>query len=579
MRRIEIDPATLTIRYLLPHYAPFFSSTSAQRAGEELKLAAFETLGGSHSVAARRIRELPEPFSNIGFDLVSSIWHEQRHYVDLLLTNFGSLLRRSSLVVGLELFEALIEGGHSRTTMVPLSVYEDPVKRHVYGLDNDPEFLSQMGKRAGNVERFSRFDADVPGGYPGSFGLGGRSQMEALAFAHQARVAHEEFGFEAAARLLRSGGQAEHSVSLNYRWATTLFARANLARALHKDAELELHAGEPVSAILYAALAQRAHGQEGGGASCFQRLAMLVDALRCKPAFADIERFEDVWCEVNRTCRQLWGRTAIEEMWIDHERTTQLLEDCRTRYGSAGLPIIDFFESAERVRNSLLKALMADPAQVVNPPSFRALLDRLKVPAVVLCDRGAVGIPDGWIPIHVGSEREAPITSEGHYSWWWSALVPQVNNLHDREFEIDQGSWSAVFRLWGPMAKLAVAGRRGGALIGPEFLYCEEKLRQEGFKFKIAPGYTIPRSRVDVADFWRSYLEDWAYCDGCPDRLPRGAGFAVSAWEMRESGEKYLWAVERYNRTRDGEAEMKKDWTWWMLCAKCYADLESKAGE
>src|SRR4051812_23749781 len=117
----QLDPATLTLWYspeVIGH-AP-----EPEMLGEAVWLA----MKGEPDAVRQHLGEVTDPHRKArGVHLASSVWHEQRHMLDLLVTNYGAFRVRQFISLYTNVLQLL--GEVQRTGQVlfcPITAYTDP---------------------------------------------------------------------------------------------------------------------------------------------------------------------------------------------------------------------------------------------------------------------------------------------------------------------------------------------------------------------------------------------------------------------------------------------------------------------
>lgn len=113
---LHLDPMSLAVWFEPPTHGDYTTRRLLSGVGE---LALLER----HDEAEDLVAGIDDPVvRRAGVELLSNVWHEQRHFVDFVLTNYGALRLRDHLLTYVNaggLLSEAVEGG--RPLMVPLS--------------------------------------------------------------------------------------------------------------------------------------------------------------------------------------------------------------------------------------------------------------------------------------------------------------------------------------------------------------------------------------------------------------------------------------------------------------------------
>jgi hypothetical protein len=157
------------------------------------------------------------------YEILSAVWHEKRHFVDFLLTNFGAFHVRTYFQMYFNLPEGLKEFQYKDIpVLLPLDTYADPVKLMGLGIKEPPP--TELLKLARWLRARKRALREDTAPYDGGRGLteyGGLAQMEAIAYSCQLAVLQLEFGTDAI-ELLNLHSPLPSIQSRRYAWGERL---------------------------------------------------------------------------------------------------------------------------------------------------------------------------------------------------------------------------------------------------------------------------------------------------------------------------------------------------------------------
>lgn len=570
---VQLDPSSLTVWFdpeLVGHMAGDVSVGRAVQYSLWGDLGRLHELVDGPSLDASRVRAI---------HLASAVWHEQRHFVDLLLTNHGAFRVRRFLMAYYHLSSLLSLARQEGSIWCPLSVYDDEVEREVLGIELDSPQLRAMAKDIAVRAEMTRDDRSVLDTSRGSMELGGDAQLEALAWICQHVAVMQEFGVEAERRIQSDLGSPQRENRL-YSWATSLVEDFGLGLTGSVDQETQIVDVSLLGPMLYGCLASRRWGQEqvetDEHASGFPgaRLAGFVRALRGKGPSV-VGDTSAGWRLVNETAADLWGRSVYEEIRVDIEHEAQFVETVATTEGA--------FEHAKGViadyhllRCRLVGLLEDDPLQFLDPYVYaETFLETVRPLPVVASPSGSTGKPEQGLETLIGYND--PDSDVPDSEWWWAVYPadwpwgnPDLVVLSDRTAWISAADWLA------PMAKLLFHGRRHRIMLGPEIVSVEARLAAGGFDVHVHGAFKSPDDLEDGKFYFDLTGKDKAVCDVCRTMLTRETAYALSPWVFRrdEPGERI--ALRLSGPGEEGRLHAIRDWSIWMVCSPCREAIERR---
>ena len=564
----QLDPASLTL-----WYNPEIISQSPD--GELLGDTVWHAMAGDiDGVVGTVDRGLEAGCGVRCAHLASVVWHEQRHYIDLILSNHGAFRVRQFLSLYANLSQLLGEVRQDGCTLiVPVTVYADDVRAAVHGVSAEPS--SALRRVAEDVKNRARMVADDRATISlpmGAIEFGGEAQLEALAFFSQFVALDLYLGRELNLPVQRDlpGGMP----GLRYRWASILAAQLGLSPVAEREdgvAELDV---TYLSAILYGALASRRWGQEqthhpGGSSSGFPgaRLYGLIAALRSRgqrDAPAD-----ELWAEVNDATERLWGRSAIDEMLIDYRFEGEWVDSIA---GNPDTPdrvrevVVDF----HTVRGVLLAILQTNPIPILDPYGYAGvMLPSVRPIPIIANPSGMTG------PLEPGLERVLGFdggSGDANDSWLWAWTPGDWDAIaRDRIGPQARTAWLQMVSYFAPMAKLLMNGCRHRTMLGPELEMAMAQLTNLEIDFRIDPLFEPSSEVAGAALFFHLSGKSHAACDYCHADIDAPDGHLLSPWVFRRNAAIADHIKDMLGGGTAGDRRFRRDWSPWLLCDTCFA--------
>lgn len=320
--------------------------------------------------------------------ICSEVWHEKRHFLDLVLTNYGSFRWRQGYQTYNNfqaIFNLRAEIGGDKFA-VPLSVYSSRLACRELGVQAHP-MLERLGVSQRRIADLLQIDSQEIGN---GVRVGGEAQLEALAYYYQLEAAADVFGPTetlAALKRLEYSKRAEKT----HNWALDLLGRAGLYGEF-PDAEQPDCAEKPEYVVepspficlMYGALNGRYHGIDDDWKTLpAYRLGALIEHFKVqKTKLADIESFDLAWSSVNSACKKVFGRTVLEEIEAD-------IDAFELKRKQSGMKHEAMADEYVELRKNLFEVLCCSPEEVLFPTEYKMRL------APRLCPFLASATPDG----------------------------------------------------------------------------------------------------------------------------------------------------------------------------------------
>lgn len=572
---IILDPSSLTL-----HFHPMYL---AQRPGGEAIFPTFElSYGGMIPELKAHLSSIDEPLlQSRCAHFATCVWHEKRHFLDFLLSNYGALRIRQYFQLYGNLEVLFAEAKYTPHPLwFPLDTFSDPIRRQVFGIGARWETAEIVAENMRGLRNLVAADRHAVGKAGQLAEVGGEAQFEALAWICQIAAAQELLGEEFSQSAQRD--MARFSVSQwRYRWIE--YFAAGLGILPHKKVgHVRMQDVSFVMPLLYASLQIRGFGQGKTVAKSqhsslpSRRLYALAQHIKLNPRKFQPANVEEGWDQVNALCRKIWGRTALSEMKHDFEREAEFLDGLQ-RSDAVSDEAKICFADYHHFRGVMIEALERFPSSVLDPVFFaRNTLPRLQ-PYVIWCR--ADGIP-GKVPKEFDMIHGFYDDPKKQVNGWWWAASPRHWPTHEPGVVAleHRNDWLGLASNTAPVVKLMMNGRAHRTMIGPELLSAEQRLRSEGFEVQFDPALAYPRE--DASGQMEAYYIlracETAVCDTCKKTISKPEGRLLPPWLFRHNTLVADFTVEALTSGGDEEAGRRRfwrDWSPWVCCDSCFAAL------
>jgi hypothetical protein len=447
-----LDPSSLALW--------FEPSLLARRSDGDLVLEAATNamFGNDPAVVTRRTES--DRIDFVAY-VVSSIWHENRHFLDLILTNYGFARIWQFFSVyanALSFMHVLYESGSK--VVFPLEVYLDDLRRELMGVSAVPDEFLEIAKDIKEREFYFSLDHTRLPGPSGSLSVGGHAQMEALAFYYQIQSVAHTFG-ERAAQFANFQVNKSDSNKSRYLWPVWLRKVLNAEVISAKDNFIHIDFAS-LAPVLIAALASRPRGEDIRIRTLAMRLAAISEYLSWHPGALGDRNWESAWNNINEICVTIFDRTVLEELEDDFE----LRRNSVHKWEASGVVEPDVIACIWQIlalRRALLDILAKYPANIFDPELVaKVTLRHTNALPVWFFPKGVEQLPSGW-------ERLIGWTGEGR-KWIWAA-IPKPGNWPPASAALaipDIHPWCNILDQFALLAKLMMKGLRHRTAIGPE---------------------------------------------------------------------------------------------------------------
>jgi len=560
----QLDPASLCL-----WYDP--EMVSAAEGGEIFADAVHQATFRDLEATIAAINKAPDAKTKIrAVHLVSSIWHEYRHFLDLVLTNYGAFRLRlfTSIYTNTDVvLNQLISLGEK--LVCPIDVYLDPVRAEMLGAQTKSDALLAVAANIAARKEWLQDDLGIISSPQGLMATGGEAQLEALAYFCQIAAVQEIFGAEMGVAIQNDLPIAQRS-NLRYRWAAVLASRGGLLSFTKKDglraADISL-----LCPMLLGSLICRKYGQEqsllGSSGFPFARFGALAKELSGKLVAAGGMDVVGAWELVNQASKKLWGVTIVDELDSDYAKEAEWIEKIH-KSDSVHPTICSALDDLHALRGRLIALLNSDPGAIIDPFQFtRDLLFRLSPIPIVASRSGQLGKPpEGWARVLGFKDPEF----QGPQGQWWWAAGPEKWSFAEESFALkDKNAWLTIVSDSAPLAKLWVNGRTHRTMLSPELLSVEMRLQHEGVKIAFDPIFRFPAEINEIKSFFELTGKNEAICDFCRNPVKKPEGYLVSPWVFRYKEENADLCIKGFGGGQLGQLRFRKDWSPWLFCEAC----------
>lgn len=574
---LALDPTSLTLNVET-------SQLAASGHGAVLSQVIRESYDGDVGALRHTLSQIDEPSLQArASHLATCVWHEKRHYLDLLLTNYGAIRIRNYFTLYSNQNYLLSQAKRRGETLwAPFSVYACPTQRELRNLrDTWPDEIA-----ANLVEANAFFAADQQSMLTGrgeSVQCGGEAQFEALAWSYQIASMPLLLGNELALTAQKDIvliGQDQ----IKYRWLEYLAKRLGVL-PVYKTADGQFVDLSFVLPLVYACLQIRSYGQTSSvpksrrssipSTRLFELASHLSD-MKHKLHFGELQISES-WDLVNKLCRAIWGRSASEEIAEDYSREEELLETWKSNDNLSKV-VINAFADYHALRGTLLKRFFDSPDLVLDTTIFaRDLLPKLQPLPIIVNSSGVYGdVPDDLTMIH-GFYDDKKDRASG---WWWAAYPHEwLDTSGDSITPKAVADWLNVASNMAPFAKLMLHGRAHRTVIGPELLSFEKRQAATGVTIECVAPFMYPKEnpQEQMAVYYLLCGDRQVICDMCSRPMTKPDGRFLQAWLFRHNLSVVELIVGGFMQSGDDEnaaqRRFMKDWSYWTCCDLCFSKL------
>jgi hypothetical protein len=538
---LQFDPSSLTLWYDAHVIARIRGS---REIGHALDLA----LRGDDAATADHVHSLEDDWIRTrAANVASAVWHEKRHFLDFTLTNYGAFRVRQFMIIAMNMAGAIAEAQKVGHIVAPIGSWLSGHLQATLGVATPSGPTASLCHMIRHHKAILNEDRTPVDSRFGRIEVGGEALLEAIAHLVQTGKTHRVFGANINASVQKDVETIE-TVEARYKWAYRFFVMLGLMSPPtmgEPDPEgfrtLLVDDG-PIIPLCYAALACRFYGQDQINTPTTSsslpkaRLASLGIGLQdVAKRFAGLSAV-DCWDVVQHLCRDLFGRTVVQEMEADYEHEQRLVERLRSEDGDG--PVLAAYEDFHVLRGKFMAVLRDDPGLIIDQARWAdEMTGRLQPQVIVAATAGELGDPPSGYERVLGYDDPHVTQDIAEKRWWWAATPlawpeydnPTMFNLKARD------AWLAITSSLAPVAKLLIDGRRSRTMLGPELIRAEGILSgQFGLKVLVDPRFAYPPSTDVSTAYWRwlTGFEDFR-CDMSFETVRAPEGKVLSPWALR----------------------------------------------
>ncbi len=515
------------------------------------------------------------------YEIISAIWHEKRHFVDYLLTNFGAFQVRTYFQLYFNIPIALKEFQHQDIPLLlPLDSYTDRTKLMVHGVKEPSAELLKLARWLQARKRALENDTTLHDGGRGPTEHGGIAQMEAIAYSCQLAILQYEFGTDAI-ELLNRYSPLPSLQNRRYSWARDFWC------------DLPPHPDFPVFAtivnmdvmlaIMVASLCGRIFTPAGELGSPHERTAPSWRFLKLYTS----ERWEqysgssseEIWSRVNAKAKELWGFTIEEELRQDWEIESQLLREFKTIAADSG--VVRAFEKYHAARKIVIDDFIASPTQYTSTAGYLSLLNDGVSPLQVIC--APSGQEWNWSADALFDYDFSHLGRHRALKGWHAVVNPHYRN--DSSSKISLGfdeDWKSILTEFSPITKLMVSGRTQRLMLGAELDKGERLLKKVGFKTIFIPPHNRPNEHINAKEYRHLTGREGLVCDFTGQKLSGDTDLDfISPWDIKNAeafDDFFKYIAERMNSQEVAGLTLAKDWSHWVTSKTIAKEIRSRFG-
>jgi hypothetical protein len=500
--------------------------------------------------------------------LVSSVWHEKRHYFDTCFTNYGARRFRDLFTLAANVAPLLVDAkDRNEAVWFPVEVYGFPPRlRKAFGIPDPPENISRMAALARSMKSLmSQLDA-APGAGNRVIELGGAAQLEGLAQISQTHAVEYYFGLddlhdiskEFIHKLPREGPyRAIESVAGALGCSKTVrdavYVNTTLAAALFMSALCGRYLGagpEPDRELI----------------APWPRLARMIEELGPTPGHFDMTD-EQAAEMVDKVARKLWGRTAFEEIAADVDLMEQRLDLSKAPW-LAEEGLYDAYMDFVALRRRLLSAARTNGPASLLPRAFPVTwVNRLRPWHVRATPAGDSQPNSSDIVFGVSLNLPAQLQSDLPSEVSWGRLFGAPREAAEEFAPRQREAWLQMLQRHGPYALLMLNGRRHRRMVPPELERPVKEIETLGIPVRFHPRFEWPETRdqetraheaVTLAEF--SGRKTFV-CDVTGQTIEPSMAVVLTPWEFRRS--------KLFDQVREGgimnQIMLVTNWSDWVV--------------
>ena len=274
----------------------------------------------------------------------------------------------------------------------------------------------------------------------------------------------------------------------------------------------------------------------------------------------------ECWNIVNGVCKEIFGRTALEELDADFALEEQTIEELKEQAESLA---VRAYADFHQLRSRLISVLKTYPELILADFEYSAQMStRLQPLVIVAASAGEFGDPPPDYDRLLGYREPDTDPDDILQRWWWAALSKKWPES-DQEDVIclsDRRAWIDVIADEAPFAKLVMDGRNVRIMLGPELISAEARTSHTlSVNIQIAPGFRFPKSPITADNWYFLTGHEELRCDITSETITKPDGVIIDPWTIR------LWPslmdhlLGRVADKRGMSQTFYRDWSPWVL--------------
>lgn len=504
--------------------------------------------------------------------LASIIWHEQRHFLDLLLTNYGGYLFRQFETCYINtpgIISYILHKKQGKSITFPLSLYLDDVRKSISGEENLSDDICKVINDLILREKAIASERQIIGDFKG---VGGYAQIESLGTIFQTAAVENLTPYFAST--IRKRMLASDPKGQKYNWPLRFADSLKLPLVKREEGEL-YHVGM-LPMLYYACLNTRTNNKDISDAKKYSlpndkfllptdRFTIILEYLSNKESNFWKIGFDEAWEKMNKIAALLFGRSIVDEIKVN----IQFQEDNLDRIRNIDEQVFEFSSNYLDIRKKLCRILQDEPHKILHPDYYcRETLGRI-IPIPVLTFSQGIqddNMSSSWERLHGVTfqyDGYQPVEMS------WTAVPRNWDSSNLISFPITL-NWKGMVTALTPLAKAMLKGRNHRTMIGPEFLTMESEFNQIDVKINYESDFEYPSKLVFPAKpYYDIRSKTSAICDTCGTNLKKPNGYVLSPWVFRQNEQVSSIHLAALGGGMEAEIKQFTDWSPWLLCQNC----------
>lgn len=501
-------------------------------------------------------------------ELLSCIWHEQKHFFDFTLTSYGAFRVRQFFEIYINL-EVVLESYLNENAEItfPLDCALDPIRKKILNIYSN-EIVEKFGKSILKRKNYAKTDRYAITLNNKKFEIGGEAQLEALAYLTQL-IAIQEFCGGRASLDLQKLTPKSMRAHQKYNWFIEIGQHFGLLTHIKFDDQSYLIDTSFILPILYASLFSRNWNDPKGSKMdmpSFRFVYLMKEIAKEKDNYLKLD-LEGKWNYVNKLTKSKWGKTVLEEFEFDlkeEEKMVNQIQEISYLYNEVKITYKEYHENRKKV----LKIFKENPLSIIDPKLFvNEYLDKMTPIPVVAYPHGITNDMPDWKSVFG--------YHEGEDNWIWG-VMPKKWIEDEKSFSMFKISdWSFIVSYLAPIAKLILNGRSHKTMLGPELLVAQKVLEKNNWKIKFDPLFEFPEEKNLMPFFHYLTNNNDSKCDICNSDISYPNGRTISPWVFRYSIMNGTFGIKILGDEEIGRSNFIKDWSMWIVCESCHDNVRN----